>query len=63
MTISNVEEELSTFYLASTGFNNLFRYGYYAYDNSNYNLQNVIQSNVTGTESAGIVQLSVYERS
>lgn len=62
LTINNVTEELSEFYLANTSFNNRFRYGYYAYFNSNYNLQNVVESNITGTEFVGINQLSVYVR-
>jgi hypothetical protein len=62
LTISNIREELSEFYLATTSFNNRFRYGYYAYFNSNFNLQNVIQSNINGTESVDINQLSDYSR-
>lgn len=62
LTISNITHTSSTFYVLDPSFNNRFRYGYYAYQNSNFNLQGVFESAISGTESVQIANLGSYSR-
>ena len=62
LTISNLTHTSSTFYVLDTSINNRFRYGYYAYFNSNFNLEAVFESSISGTESVQIANLAGYTR-